>query len=543
MAGGKVLFILLFLSQIAPLLYAAESLILYMDTQTRSLPITSVEGQRYIALQDLLSTVGLVNEVEKSASVLQIRIGKHSLLFRPNSTLVVIDGGLTSMGDPILVMSSGWMVPVESIAKILPRLTDQKVTFSRDAPRAFVTSQPPPRLFFEATKGILSSRVALQATRAVPFEMKQDGRQLIINLGNQPLDPSAEKLSYSDDRIKSIVFDDSDSKPKLRITLSSPDLDVKASMAQEGRVFVAVISAAQQITPPVPPPPGSSLPSQPAQIPAPSGPGVAGQAKGPILPQRGVLRTVTIDAGHGGMDSGARAANNTAIEKNLTLEIAQRLRASLQQRLGLQVYMTRETDGDVTPEQRATIANTNHSDVFISLHIGFSLVQGWDGVRVYVYSSIKEAVPLPPPSPTGSKATEQLSAEQPPVVHVYFRDWMKANAANFQMNQALAELTESELSPLWTQEPSAPRLAALRPLANVLMPAVVVELGNLNSATNVKQIINPHFQAKIAAAITNAVQRFKSIYEKQGGLASPGPQPKVGLPVPPEKPDHPSPKP
>lgn len=534
-ASSEFLLFFLLLSHIGFISIAAENVILYTDTQSKTLPVNSVEGERYLALKDLLSAVGAVTEVEKTASVLQLRVGKHSLLFRPNSTLVVIDGILSSMSDPTLVMPAGWMVPVDSISRILPRLTDRKVTFRQNAPRAFVTTQPPSRVFFEATKGILSSRVAIQVTQAVPFEMKQDGKQLVITLGNPPLDPTEEKLTYADDRIKSIVYDDADARPKIRITLSSANFDVKSSTAQEGRIFVVMVSPAQQIAPPLPgaatQPPGPLPPAAGAT----GGMGSKGPEKTSALPTRGILRIVTIDPGHGGLDSGSRAANNAAIEKDIALEIAQRLRASLQQRLGLQVHLTRDTEGDISLDQRATTANINHSDVFISIHVGFSLVQSWNGARVYVYSPSKEVVAATRLAASGPNSPEQRPPEKPAVVHLYFRNWTKANASNFQMNQSLAELVEAELAPLWGQEPVAPRIAPLRPSANVVMPAVMVELGNLNSETDVKQMVNPQFQARIASAITNAIQRFKPVYEAQHGSASAAPRPKAGPDIPPAR--------
>ncbi|MBZ5534531.1 MAG: N-acetylmuramoyl-L-alanine amidase [Acidobacteriia bacterium] len=540
-ASTEFLLFFLLLSHTGLLSIAAENVILYTDTQSKILLVTPVEGERYLALQDLLSTLGPVTEVEKTASVLQIKVGKHSLLFRPNSTLVVIDGILTSMGDPALVMPAGWMVPVDSISKILPRLTDRKVTFRQDAPRAFVTSQPPSRVFFEATKGILSSRVAIQVTQAAPFELKQEGKQLVVTLGNPPLEPTAEKLNYADDRIKSIVYDDADARPKIRITLSSANFDVKSSTTQEGRIFVVMVSPPQQISPPTPGTAAQSPAAPPPATAAPGGAGTKGQEKAAVLPTRGILRIVTIDPGHGGLDSGSRAANNAAVEKDVALQIAHRLRASLQQRLGLQVYLTRDADDDVSLDQRASAANTIHSDVFISIHVGFSLVQSWIGARVYVYSPIKEATPAPKPVPSGLNSTEQRPVEKPPVAHLYFRDWTKANASNFQINQALAELFESELAPLWGQEPAAPRIAPLRPSANVVMPAVMVELGNLNSETDVKQMVNPQFQARIASAITNAIQRYKPVYDAQVGSAPAG-KPKAGPDIQPGKQEKTSPR-
>jgi N-acetylmuramoyl-L-alanine amidase len=489
-------------------LFGAESLTVYTDTQSKTLPMTLVDGQKFVSLLDLLLSVGAVNVTERSASMLQVKVEKHSLSLRPNSTLVGVDGTLASLSEPVLVVSSVWLVPTEFINKVLPRLTDRKVTYRPGANRAFVTTQPPPRLVLEAGKGIVSTRLALDLSQVVPFELKRDGKQMSISLGNRPVDFAVEKLNYSDDQIKSIVYDDSDARPKLRITLASSAVDVKASIAQEGHVFVAVISRAEAV-------PQSLKPQQPAPQVS-TGARAASEAAIPSGTARVGLRTVTIDVGHGGVDNGAIAIDNLLMEKNLVLEIARRLRFILQSRMGLQVYLTREGDADVSLDQRAILANVNHSDVFLSLHAGFSLVQDSSAPRVYVYAPVKDsAVPDAQPQNFPASGTLEESPERKPLVHEYFSDWRNANAGNFQMNLTLAEIIESELAPLWKKEPLPPRIAPLRPLANVLMPAVEVEVGNLNSEADAKQLLDSQFQTSIARAIASALERFKPIYEVQ----------------------------
>lgn len=511
----------------------ADNFILYTDTQPKSLPLTSVEGQRYLQLIDLLSTMGTVNVVEKSGSTLQIRVGKNTLFFRSNSNLVIVNATLTSMGDPVLVLPSGWMVPVDFVGKVFPRLTDHHVTYRAGTLRAFVTTQPSPRVFYEASKGLLASRIAIEVTKAVAFEPKREPRQITIALGDAQLDPAAEKLNYSDELISSISFDDLDAHPKIRIRLSPVPVDIKTSRAKDGRVLIVEISkvARAPVQAKAVPKTGTT-PS--TQKPAPST--AEKPAKAPAPPHT-TMEIITIDVGHGGIDPGARSANDEVIEKTVVLEIARRLRYILQQRLGIPVYLTRETDADVSLDQRATIANRNHSAVFISLHCGFSLLQNRGGAQVYVYLAMKAAggaaspVPLTPSSTQGDvgrpdwspyKAVPAKAASEPqttsgaPLIqHTYFRDWFHANAANFQMNQSLAELIQSELNTLWNVEGTAPRSAPLRPLANVIMPAVLVEVGNLYSATDAKQLLNPQFQTSLATAIANGIQRFKILYEAQ----------------------------
>ncbi|MDD5541824.1 MAG: N-acetylmuramoyl-L-alanine amidase [Acidobacteriia bacterium] len=487
---------------------ATESFILYVDSQARVLSVSTIEGKRYVRLLDLLSAAGTVNVVERSESLLQIRLGRNNLIFRPNSTLAVVNGTLVSLNDPSLVLSGAWMIPLDSIAKLFPRLTDRKVVFHSGALRAFVSSQIPSKVYFEASKGILTSRLAIEVGQPVPFEPRRDGQQIVISLGVQPLDPANERLNYSDDLIQSIAFDDADFKPKIRIALTPGPTDVKTSVSQDGHLFVMTLSRIQTAPPaPKKAPPQKPSAATPSTTPAPPLP----------LGQSRQLHIVTIDPGHGGVDTGARSMGNEVFAKDLNLLIAQRIRFILQRRFGLQVYLTREGDSDVSLDQRAMIANMNRSDVFISIHVGFSLAQNYSGARVYIFSPLE-----PPPAPSapaevgdGTNETSTPSAQAPPLEHTYFRDWARANADNFKMNDILAETIQSQLAILWNREPQPPRTAPLRPLANVVMPAVMVEIGNLNSEEDVKRLRDVQFQTSIASAIANAIQQFKPIYEGQ----------------------------
>ncbi len=79
-------------------------------------------------------------------------------------------------------------------------------------------------------------------------------------------------------------------------------------------------------------------------------------------------KTVVIDAGHGDHDSGARAPDKTANEKDLTLTIS-KLTAEELTKEGATVIMTRKSDIFIALKERAEIANRNSADFFISIHI------------------------------------------------------------------------------------------------------------------------------------------------------------------------------
>jgi N-acetylmuramoyl-L-alanine amidase len=82
------------------------------------------------------------------------------------------------------------------------------------------------------------------------------------------------------------------------------------------------------------------------------------------------LKTVVIDAGHGGKDAGCVSRDKKTYEKNITLDIAKRLEQKIKAAYpGVTVKMTRSTDKFVELENRAVIANKAGANLFISIHV------------------------------------------------------------------------------------------------------------------------------------------------------------------------------
>lgn len=79
------------------------------------------------------------------------------------------------------------------------------------------------------------------------------------------------------------------------------------------------------------------------------------------------MKTIVIDAGHGGFRSGA--AGSYSLEKNVTLQVALKLGKKLEETFPhIKIVQTRKTDVDVDWYRRAEIANDLKADLFISIH-------------------------------------------------------------------------------------------------------------------------------------------------------------------------------
>jgi N-acetylmuramoyl-L-alanine amidase len=94
---------------------------------------------------------------------------------------------------------------------------------------------------------------------------------------------------------------------------------------------------------------------------------------------------ITIDAGHGGKDTGAIGKGGTR-EKTLTLNVARRVAARLKQ-AGLTVRLTRESDRALELEDRCAIARKQGCTLFISLHFNAAASRIASGVETHILSS------------------------------------------------------------------------------------------------------------------------------------------------------------
>src|SRR6185503_12176428 len=77
------------------------------------------------------------------------------------------------------------------------------------------------------------------------------------------------------------------------------------------------------------------------------------------------VRTIVLDAGHGGKDPGNQEGKRQ--EKQYTLLLAKDVR-DLLAKAGYKVYLTRSSDSYLTPEERPGLAKKRGADLFISLH-------------------------------------------------------------------------------------------------------------------------------------------------------------------------------
>lgn len=226
------------------------------------------------------------------------------------------------------------------------------------------------------------------------------------------------------------------------------------------------------------------------------------------------LRTIVLDPGHGGSETGAIGNQGTA-EKDLNLLIARSLERRLEGRLAVEVVLTRDSDVELPLESRTAIANQNKADLFISLHLNSSYGKRPHGTETYFLS--REASDR---LAAEAAATENQYAADDPQADLKLILWDLAQSYHLNSSQRFANLVQEELNLTLGLRNRGVKQAPFKVLMGAEMPAVLVELGFLSNPEEEAKLNNPAYRNELVASLVRAVVRFKT--QLEAGQRPPG---------------------
>lgn len=96
------------------------------------------------------------------------------------------------------------------------------------------------------------------------------------------------------------------------------------------------------------------------------------------------VKTIVIDPGHGGRDPGTIGELGT-LEKNITLDVARRLKERLERNYGYRILLTRNGDEKISLRERVEFANAHQADLFISVHVNWLPEEPLSAVETYYF--------------------------------------------------------------------------------------------------------------------------------------------------------------
>jgi N-acetylmuramoyl-L-alanine amidase/putative methionine-R-sulfoxide reductase with GAF domain len=224
---------------------------------------------------------------------------------------------------------------------------------------------------------------------------------------------------------------------------------------------------------------------------------------------------IVVDAGHGGWDLGT-VGRRGLLEKDLVLEIAQRLGRLLESRLGMEVIYTRQDDNYIPLDERAGMANQAQADLFVSVHANYSDLPSARGVETY-YTNFFSA---PGSKEAGAKDVDsknvgpnndaRFSGAKPAVTPTLSSADLHERIE--QSRRLAASVQRSLYSTLSVQNPGLRdrgiKEAGFVVLTESAMPGILAEVSFVSSPTDEQKLRSDGYREQIAEALYKGIARY-----------------------------------
>lgn len=236
------------------------------------------------------------------------------------------------------------------------------------------------------------------------------------------------------------------------------------------------------------------------------------------------VRTIVIDAGHGGKDPGTHG--RYSLEKTVCLSIARKLRAALEDRMPyMHVVMTRSDDTFIPLNERSNIANEHKANLFISIHCNSSpegtaySSHKQKGVMVLVYGFHRKGEQMEAIRENASismeknyKETYQSYDESDPanviILNAYMQKYRKQSIL-------FGDMLMDQFKDVDHRVPIGVKEQGVYVLAHSSMPAVLIETGFINNPEEEDYLNSATGQAEIVDAIIASIKSYKEVEDSK----------------------------
>ncbi len=464
----------------------------------RPMPAFAIDGQDFVALEDLAAIFQLT--VREEAGAITVSRGSSTIVLTRDQPLASVSGRLISMPAPPARVGNRWFVPVDFIGRVLSTVSETRLEFRRPSRLVIIGDLRVPRITIRHEPMGTSARLTVDASHETASTISQEQGRLTMRFEADALDVSLPQLQPIGFVQGLRVLD----ATAIAVELGPRFGSYRATQTTAGNTARTVLEllAAQTetltLTPTAPPPatPGTAAAAPPlGDLP------VFGRQLSPI-------RTIAIDPGHGGEDTGV---GGPVPEKDLTLAIARRLKSTIEARLGLRVLLTRDDDRAVPIDQRTAIANNNKANLFISLHANGSPRPSASGASIYV------AAFNPEEQTRTDMPSQRLAVFGGGLRELELVPWDLAQTRHVAQSTELATFLEEVLRQRVRLDSRPVDRARHRVLESANMPAVLIEMGYLTNPEEQKLLAGANFQNDFVAAVFEGIVRFRDSLTPQGG--------------------------
>ncbi len=224
-------------------------------------------------------------------------------------------------------------------------------------------------------------------------------------------------------------------------------------------------------------------------------------------PAQSKVKSIVIDAGHGGKDPGAQGVSGV-LEKDVVLDISKRLKVLLEE-AGMKVVMTRDTDVFISLQQRTEIATKANADLFVSVHANSNPSRKMQGIEVYyVKTAHKKDLDEEQRQKNEKAFVARLNADNNAKMVNIVADMLYA----FKVGESgkIAQLMVQRMSGHVDAPNRGHRSCRFFVVRNTLVPAVLVETGFLTNRQEEKKLNAGSYRQKLAESLARSILDYAS---------------------------------
>jgi N-acetylmuramoyl-L-alanine amidase len=457
------------------------------------------DGRGYVSLDDVAAVLKARSDIKARSEWTptsvraRLTVNQRHVVVTRNWAQVLVDGEPLVLSAPARVSQGEWLVPEEFLVRVVARVVPQgriatKAAKAAKATKAAVVANIPaasPALATFVDLRVRSypsfTRVVIEAEAPFTHKIERGAGEIRARLTGLTLaTPRAE--FPQDDLVSEVRLDPVRDDVIATIKLETAIAEVRAStLTDPFRLVLDLARAGEQ------------------------------EASGRAHP----LRLIVLDAGHGGHDPGATGPTGL-MEKDVVLDVTQRVAKLVTDRLGTKVLLSRSGDYFVPLRDRTSFANRERADLFISIHANAHRESAWTGIETYFLSS--EAT---------DNTARQLAALENGVVQLespasrqkmdVLRSilWDLAQS-EFQVESSnLAEVVQDSMTQSLQLPNRGVKQAGFYVLGGAAMPAILIEIGFVTNPKEERRLRDTRYRDEIAQAIFAGIAEYKKRYDQR----------------------------
>lgn len=220
------------------------------------------------------------------------------------------------------------------------------------------------------------------------------------------------------------------------------------------------------------------------------------------------VRTIMIDAGHGGKDPGA--CGHGLMEKDVNLRMALILGGVLQKR-GFRVLYTRTTDEFLALEERTALANAKKADLFLSVHCNAHVDPSMQGVETYSLNLARTPDAVRVAARENAVSDKNISDLQMILTDLMLTSKIKESV---DLARVVHRRGLSAIRSKWTVTDHGNREAPFYVLMGAKMPSALLEIGYITNKTEAARLKNEAYLKILANGIAAGVSAYKLQIER-----------------------------